>query len=119
MTPPDEVLRKMAEAAGYAEFIMCDAATCNGMCEAPEVHFAPAIQRALTAAAECGWVMVPAAEHKRLTDRVAALDEPYVDDRGEHWRAPTAHAYAAVCKALRTCKVERDAARAAAPKVKP
>lgn len=59
MTPPDEVLRKMAEAAGYAEFITCDAATCNGMCEAPEVHFAPAIQRALTAAAECGWKLVP------------------------------------------------------------
>ena len=63
MSAPDEVLLKMAEAVANARHMLCDAATCNGMCEAPEVHFAPAVQAALDAARDAGFVLVPVAEY--------------------------------------------------------
>lgn len=110
MTPPDEVLRKMAEAVAWREGIRPLSPKRDTTYLAYQGH----MEDALTAAAECGWKLVPAAEHKRLSERVAALDEPYIDDRGEHWIAPTAFAYAAVCRALRTCKGELGAARAGA-----
>lgn len=73
----------MAEAAGYAEFITCDAATCNGMCEAPEVHFAPAIQRALAAAEQAGWVLRPVEPAEEMVDDLAIkLYEERARNRG-------------------------------------
>lgn len=51
-----------------------------------------------------------AADARGAKERVASLDEPYVDDRGTAWLAPTAWAYAQSCKqrdAL-TAKLETD-----------
>ena len=97
MKAPDEVLAAMAREAGYAEFIMCDVATCGGMCEAPEVHFAPAIKRALAAAEALGWVLVPkvATEtmaHEGLYAKLLSPGPRYHADNGAIWAAMLAAA---------------------------
>lgn len=42
---------------------------------------------------------------------VARLDEPWVDEHGTAWLAPTAHAYAMACKALDTKRADNAALR--------
>lgn len=104
MTTPPEVLAAMAGAVARHEGIR----PISAKRDTTYLNYHGHVEAALATAEALGWHLVEASEHKRLKERVAQLDEPYVDDRGEHWVAPTAYAYAAVCKALRTCKAEHD-----------
>lgn len=69
MTPPDEVLRKMAEAVREP-----------GIDPAKVAH---QMRLALTAAAECGWVLVPKVATEEMLDAINANIANSLSERGD------------------------------------
>jgi hypothetical protein len=76
---------------------------------AGEKEYSKTLQEQLTAAEQAK--AQAERERDRLQDRVVLLDEPWVDENGNAWNAPTAWAYAQACKALDKMRSELARAR--------